>query len=237
MAVGTRHPSESSRRAGGMVVPQQATVRQRLAARFIWVAVETVALTLRWRLHDRSGVFSGPAPKNLSFAIWHNRLALCLILYRRFVQTHEPQRRMAAMVSASRDGALLARVLELFAVEPVRGSTSRRGPQALRELTTWAQRGYDLALTPDGPRGPRYRVQEGPIWLAQITGQPIIPVSYRLSRKLSAPSWDRFQIPLPFSRCDVHFGEIVRVPSDADSAQREALREQLESTLKAITFD
>ena len=74
---------------------------------------------------------------------------------------------MAALVSASGDGGLLARVLELFRVQPVRGSSSRRGPQALRELTTWARRGFDLAITPDGPRGPCYVVDEGVIAAAR----------------------------------------------------------------------
>jgi len=73
------------------------------------------------------------------------------------------------MVSASRDGGLLAAVLERFKVQPVRGSSSRRGRQALLELTTWAERRYDLAITPDGPRGPRYVVQDGIISLARLT--------------------------------------------------------------------
>ncbi len=83
-------------------------------------------------------------------------------------------RKLAALVSASKDSALLAAVLAKFGVEQVRGSSSRRGPQALLELTTLAQMGYDLAVTPDGPKGPRYSVQEGIVALAQLTGLPII---------------------------------------------------------------
>src|SRR5262249_17493705 len=113
-----------------------------------------------------------------------NRLGLALPLYRYYLARHQPERRLAAMVSASRDGGLLARILELFGVEPVRGSSSRRGPQALREMISWGERGYDLAITPDGPRGPCYTVQEGVISTAQITGLPIVPVSYRLNWKI-----------------------------------------------------
>jgi lysophospholipid acyltransferase (LPLAT)-like uncharacterized protein len=144
---------------------------------------------------------------------------------------------MAGMVSASRDGALLARILELFGVEPVRGSTSRRGPQALRELTTWGERGYDLAITPDGPRGPCYVVQDGVMALAQLTGLPIVPVSYHLNWKFRPKSWDRFQVPLPFARCEVTIGEAVRVPRAASETERERLRQELEQTMKAITRD
>src|SRR5436189_6328705 len=110
---------------------------------------------------------------------------------------------MAAMVSASKDGAFLAAILERFKVQPVRGSSSRRGRQALPELTTWAERGYDLAITPDGPRGPCYVVQHGVMSLAQVSGLPIIPFSFCADWKLRPKSWDRFQIPLPFSRCEI----------------------------------
>jgi lysophospholipid acyltransferase (LPLAT)-like uncharacterized protein len=105
------------------------------------------------------------------------------------------------------------------------------------ELTSWAERGYDLAITPDGPRGPRYVVQEGVMGLAQVTGFPIVPVSYSLGWKLQAKSWDQFQIPLPFSRCEMVFGKAVRVPREVSDAEREALRQQVERTLREISRD
>jgi lysophospholipid acyltransferase (LPLAT)-like uncharacterized protein len=142
-----------------------------------------------------------------------------------------------ALVSASRDGGLLARVLELFGVTPVRGSSSRRGAQALREMVAWGERGHDLAITPDGPRGPRYVVQEGVISTARLTGLPIVPVCYRLKWKICMKSWDGFQFPLPFTRCEVITGPALRVPREATDAEREALRQQLETGLRAITHD
>ncbi|MGH8022057.1 MAG: lysophospholipid acyltransferase family protein, partial [Limisphaerales bacterium] len=146
-------------------------------------------------------------------------------------------RRMAAMVSASRDGGLLARVLEHFGIEPVRGSSSRRGGQALIELTSCAERGLDLAMTPDGPRGPRYEVQDGVIATAQLTGLPIVPASYHLNWKVRLRSWDGFQIPLPFARCDVILAKPIAVPRELSEDQREMLRKQLEQTLREITRD
>ena len=122
-------------------------------------------------------------------------------------------------------------------MQPVRGSSSRRGPQALLELTTWAERGYDLAITPDGPRGPRYIVQQGPMSLAQLTGRPIFPFGFQAHWKIQLKSWDAFQIPLPFSRCDLCIGPPVHVPREATDAQREELRLQLEQTLKSISRD
>jgi lysophospholipid acyltransferase (LPLAT)-like uncharacterized protein len=144
---------------------------------------------------------------------------------------------MAALVSASKDGGFLTGILECFGVEPVRGSTSRRGSQAVLELTTWARRGYDLAITPDGPRGPCYVVQDGVMSLAQLTGLPIVPFSYNLSWKIRVKSWDRFQIPLPFSRCEMNMDKPIQVPREATDAEREVLRQRLETSLRSMTRD
>lgn len=222
----------------GVIVPHRAKWHQRLAARLIWLIVRSLAATIRFRLDDRSGYFSGSATKEtIIFAVWHNRLGLALMLYEKFVRRFQPDRKLAGLVSASKDGGLLARVLELFHIEPVRGSSSRRGAQALRELVAWGERGYDLAITPDGPRGPCYTVRDGVIATAQLTGLTIVPSSYRLNWKIKLKSWDRFQIPLPFARCDITTGRVFRVPREATDADREILRQQLESELRSITQD
>ena len=124
-----------------------------------------------------------------------------------------------------------------FGVQPVRGSSSRRGGQALLELTTWAERGYDLAITPDGPRGPCYVVQEGVISTGAIDRPAACAgvVSFELENPVK--SWDRFQIPLPFARCEITVGRVMRVPREATDAERESLRQQLEAELRAITRD
>jgi lysophospholipid acyltransferase (LPLAT)-like uncharacterized protein len=230
-------PAPSPKRKSGVVVPHQPQRWQRLAAALIYSLIRCVAATLRYRLSDASGVFTNPPAERLIFTVWHNRLALCLIIYRRYVVRNAPDRRLAAMVSASRDGGLLARILELFGVEPVRGSSSRRGPQALLEMVSWGEAGYDLAFTPDGPRGPCYQVQEGAISTAQLTGMAIVPVSYHLNWKIRLKSWDRFQIPLPFARFTITTGKLIRVPREATDAEREALRKELEQVLKDISRD
>ena len=218
-------------------MPHKAKWHQRLAAALVYGFIRCLAATIRFELDDRTGQLREALTRKVIFSIWHNRLALSLMMYRRYVVRFAPERRMAAMVSASRDGGLLARVLEHFSVEPVRGSSSRRGPQALREMISWAERGYDLALTPDGPRGPCYQVQDGVVSTAQLTGLPIIPVSYHLNWKFRPKSWDRFQVPLPFARCRIRIGDIVRVPREATESERETLRQRLEETMKAITED
>lgn len=165
------------------------------------------------------------------FCLWHNRLAISMIVHRRY------PRKLAALVSASKDGALLAAVLAKFGVAQVRGSSSRRGPQALLELTTRGERGYDLAVTPDGPKGPRYIVQAGVISLAQVTGFPIIPVTCNTFRKICLGSWDGFQIPLPFSRCELILNKPIFVPRSVGAERREELRKELEMSLTEGSMD
>ena len=144
---------------------------------------------------------------------------------------------LCAMISASRDGAFFASLVEPFGVVAIRGSTSRRGPQALLEATTRMEKNYSVAITPDGPRGPAYQVQEGIIHLAQLTGRPIIPMSNYTRRKITCRSWDKFQIPLPFARCELRWGRPIRVPRDATEETREQLRLDLEKAMMDITTD
>lgn len=226
----------SKRKKSGVVIPNSPTFFQRIGAWIVWAALSSMAATLRYRIHDPHGFLERKDVSQAIYCIWHNRLALCMKLYFAFGK-HRSKAGMAGLVSASRDGAFLAAILERFGVQPVRGSSSRRGAQALLELTTWAERSYDLAITPDGPRGPRYVVQEGAMSLAQITGLPLVPVSYRLQWKIQLKSWDGFQIPLPFSRCEIFAGRVFRMSCEATEAEREKLRQQLEAELRAVSRD
>lgn len=224
-------------KTSAVVIPNKPTRLQRVAVALLCLFVRCVTLTLRFRWHDRSGYLIGSPAKPAIYCLWHNRLALCMSVYHGYVKGRSAAAGLAALISASRDGGFLAAVLESFQVQPVRGSSSRRGPQALRELTSWARRGYMIAITPDGPRGPRYVVQEGVISLAQLTGLPVVPVSTKAAWKIRLKSWDQFQIPLPFSRCDVFIEEPMFIPRDISASERERLRLRLEQVLKSITQD
>ena len=233
-------PSETRSPAAdrsGRVIPHRLPWPKRLLATLIYLLIRAVSATMRWQFEDRTGLFAAEPPQPVIFVTWHNRLALSLMLYVKLPQKLQPSRRMAAIVSASRDGAIVAHILELFGVEPVRGSTSRRGPQALLELARAAERGLDIAFTPDGPRGPCYAVQPGVASLAQVTGLPVVPACYHVNWKLRARSWDRFLIPLPFAKVTVVFDAPVRTPSEGGDAGREACRRLIEERLQAITRD
>ncbi len=225
------------RKAGGVVIPYKPKWHQRVAAWLVFASIRAVAFTLRYRWNDASGLAASKPSGPAICCVWHNRLVLCLVAYQDYFQNLSGTPGLAAMVSASKDGGFLTGVLECFRVQPVRGSSSRRGGQALLELTSWAERGYDVAITPDGPRGPRYVVQEGVTSLAQLTGLPIVPFSYNLGWKITVKSWDGFQIPLPFSRCEMNIGQPIRVPREATEAEREECRQRLESSLRALSRD
>jgi lysophospholipid acyltransferase (LPLAT)-like uncharacterized protein len=209
----------------GPFVPHVPRWLQRVAAVLAFIAERLITTTLRCEWRDASGHMVSPSAQPVIFCLWHNRLALSMVVHRKY------PRKLAALISASKDGALLSAVLKKFGVLAVRGSSSRRGPQALLELTSQAERGYDLAITPDGPRGPRYVVQDGVISLAQVTGLSIVPVTWNTSWKICVKSWDRFQIPLPFARCTMDLNQPIVVPRGASAADREELRAELQRTL------
>lgn len=221
----------------GIIVPHKPRWFQRLGAALIYFLARAYAMTLRVQWDNRTGYLMDELGGPAIYCLWHNRLILCMEAYLEQTLQRSRGKGLAALISASKDGAFLAAILERFAVQPVRGSSSRRGPQALLELTSWAERGYDLAITPDGPRGPRYVVQEGVMSLAQLTGLPIVPFAFYAPRKIELSSWDKFQIPMPFSRCILSLGKPIHVPREATDAQREEIRKQLEQVLKEISRD
>ena len=163
------------------------------------------------------------------FVLWHGRLLPLAHLHR--------GEGIAALISRSRDGEYLARLLERWGFVPVRGSSSRGGSTALREMVRQARAGRCLAITPDGPRGPRQRLKEGVLVAGQLTGLPLIPVTASASRAWWVGGWDRFLIPRAFARIRVVYGPPVRVPRDAGAEELAALRLSLEEELNRLTAE
>lgn len=146
----------------------------------------------------------------LIFIPWHGRL-LPLGYVHRGQGVH-------GLASRSADGEYIARLLQHWGFGMVRGSSSRGGDIAYRELIRTVRAGHSVAVTPDGPRGPREKIKTGVIQLAQVTGAPLMPVAAAASRAWWFVSWDRFLVPKPFSRLYVAYGEPIHVPRDADPA-------------------
>ena len=163
------------------------------------------------------------------FALWHGRL-LPLTYYHR-------DQGVTAIISRSEDGEYIARVVEGWGYNTVRGSTSRGGSRGLRGLVKAARAGHSLAITPDGPRGPRQSLQPGVITLAQLSGLPIIPIVAGCDRAWWPGSWDRFCIPKPFARVHIVYGKPRFVDRDATPAELERFARELERDLNALTAE
>ena len=198
------------------------------------ILVSLIGSTLRWRIVDSAQLLAHTPQRSCIFAFWHNRIFLMPYLFRKHWRTRQ-RNRVAVLVSASKDGEKLVHVLSKFHLICVRGSSSRRGKEALRELTRLVEEGYDVGITPDGPRGPKYHCQDGVISLSQITQSPIIPVSYDLAHKVTVKSWDNFLIPWPFTSATLRIGAPLTVPADAGDAEREQKRLELENVLKNLS--
>ena len=198
------------------------------------ILILAIGSSLRWRIEDPNRLLMDRHSKPAIFVMWHNRLFLIPYLFWKYWSVFQ-RGKVAVMVSTSKDGGYLVRVLERFNLICVRGSSSRRGNAALLEMTRLVEAGADAGITPDGPRGPKYQVADGVISLAQLTGAPIIPISYVLSHKIELNSWDGFMIPLPFGRATLRVGVPVNVSSAADAEEREHKRLELETILKSLS--
>lgn len=160
-------------------------------------------------------------------AFWHSRFVMmpyvCL------------DRRMVALISRSRDSRMLGLILRQLGFTLAFGSSSVGGAGGLRGVLRKVREGYDVAITPDGPRGPRRRAKPGVIATARLTGLPIVPVGFSACPARRLGSWDRTLLPYPFSRGLYVCGEALRVARDADAAERERLRAALEAEIDRLT--
>ncbi len=161
------------------------------------------------------------------FAFWHGRILSATYFWR--------GRGIVVMTSENFDGEWIAQVIQRFGYTTARGSTSRGGARALVQLRRDVRNGRPAAFTVDGPRGPARSVQPGAVWLASLTGRPILPFHIEADRYWSARSWDRTQVPRPFSRIVMAIGEPIEVPADTAEAALEASRVVLERSLSRLS--
>jgi lysophospholipid acyltransferase (LPLAT)-like uncharacterized protein len=161
------------------------------------------------------------------YVLWHSRLLPLVHLHR--------NEGVMALASSHRDGEYIARVMMRRGFVMARGSSTRGGARGLRELIRGARAGRDLAVTVDGPRGPARVAKMGAVTLARATGLPLLPISAGGSHVWRARSWDRFEVPRPFSRVRVRYAAPIFVPREAEPEELENLRLQVEQTLNLIT--
>ncbi len=161
---------------------------------------------------------------------WHGRM----VMMRAAIP---PDASIHILISRHRDGVLISRAAAQLGVRTVTGSSKSGGATALRTMQRLLADGHCVAVTPDGPRGPRMRAKLGAIKAAQISGAAILPLSGAVSRRRILGSWDRFCLALPFGRGAIFWGEPILVPPEADAAELERLRLSLEESLNSLTAE
>ena len=183
--------------------------------------------TCRWQVDGYEHYAALRATRRVPiFAFWHGRILAATYFWR--------NHGIVVMISENFDGEWIARVIRRFGYGTARGSTSRGGPRALAQLRREVRDGRPAGFAVDGPRGPAQSVQPGAVWLARRTGSPILPFHIEAERYWSARSWDRTQVPRPFSRVAVAIGRPLDVGPGADTAALEAGRAELEASLRRL---
>ena len=196
-------------------------------AKTVYPLVSMFGSTLRWRVEgleylDR--ISDGGRQPVMAF--WHGRIFGATYYFR--------GQSIVVITSENFDGEWIARIIQRFGYLTARGSTSRRGRHALRELRRHAESGHKTGFAVDGPRGPARLVQPGVVWLAKVTGNPILPFHVEAAKPWTIKSWDRTQIPKPYSMMALSIGEPIEVPKDANGLLIEQLQEKLERSLQDL---
>jgi Kdo2-lipid IVA 3' secondary acyltransferase len=173
-------------------------IRFKHTGKLLSYLVRGIASTLDIQVEDRAGVLNSQPRKPLIWAFWHNRLFLIPYVNERW-QPHIPG---AILTSPSADGQIIADLCAEFGFEAARGSSSKpeKGMSALIKLADRIKAGFDIGITPDGPRGPRYVLGPGLLKLAQLTGAGIMPITVEYESAWTFPTWDRFMVPKPWSK-------------------------------------
>jgi hypothetical protein len=200
----------------------------RAAAWVFHLLIRLIGSTLRFRVEGREHWDEAARAGGLPvYTFWHDRIFAGTYFFR--------GRRIVVMTSRSFDGEYIARFIQRFGYGAVRGSSSRGAVGALVELAALVRRGCPAGFSIDGPRGPRHVAKMGAVLLAKKTGQPVLPFGVNAERFWSLRSWDRMQIPAPFSRVTVRFAPPLRVPPDADEEALGAALDELQRALERVS--
>lgn len=212
-------------------IPVRLKLHQRASSIVLAILLRIWGRTLRFHWGaDVKALLDGDLPPSVVI-FWHNRLFAAPIFYCRYYRS----RRISALISASKDGAWLSEFVKKLGIYPVYGSRNKRGSQAMRDLISLQRKGYDVAVTPDGSRGPLYKIKAGAVGIAIKTGSPILLLSFNYNSAWRLKSWDKFYLPYPFSRVEVRMDYLTNgLDSNISFEQATSF---LKLRLKSITRD
>jgi hypothetical protein len=182
------------------------------------------SLRIKWVGEENLKLAGG---KNVIYAFWHGRILILVFSHRR--------RKIHILISQHRDGEIIAQIVKRLGSVPVRGSTTKGGAQAILELLSKTDSGFDFAITPDGPKGPKFELKPGVIYIAQKTGMPVVPLTCSAKKRWELKSWDSFLIPKPFSKAVIILGNPVFISAELSEEKLEEKRVEIEKNLIEIT--
>jgi lysophospholipid acyltransferase (LPLAT)-like uncharacterized protein len=218
-----------------MAVLRRAARSDAVSPFLSWCAagyIRLVWLTGRWRVETADAAAKLLEEQAAVIGcFWHGRMLVLPNLWRRRTA------KVSILISQHRDGVFISRTLARFGVGTVAGSTSRGAGAGLLGIVRALRRGESIGITPDGPRGPLMRAAPGAAIAARMSGAPLLPVTYGARSRIVASSWDRFVIPLPFTRGIVRIGDPISVSGDADEAALADVSRRLETELIRMTED
>jgi hypothetical protein len=210
------------------VIPLRDRLSLAVVPRIGYAYIRLLHATMRIEFRGRESLEEARRdPGQFILAFWHSRFVMMPFSY--------PGSRITVLSSRHRDSEMLARILLRLGVDLSKGSSTRGGALGLMEILHKVKRGYDVGMTPDGPKGPRRRVKPGVIAAARLAGLPIVPVAFSSAGAIRLKSWDRTLVPRPFSRGVFLYGSPIRVPRDAGADEEECSRLRLESDLDRLT--
>lgn len=191
------------------------------------VLLKAVSATFSFSELNGAGISPYQSKKSsFIYIFWHSILLAPVCFYRNLG--------IVSLVSMSKDGEIATRVARSFGFVIARGSSFKGAARGLLELKTLAEAGKDITINTDGPRGPAESVGKGAVYLAKLTGLKIVPFGFAWEKRVRLTSWDRFQVPLPFTKGVFKFGEPVAVDASATPGQEDEIRKKLEAELKAL---
>jgi lysophospholipid acyltransferase (LPLAT)-like uncharacterized protein len=206
----------------------QIPLSQRVLIRLGSTLIRVLCATLHYKVIDEAGFLDEAVPRPVVLLLWHNRILAMPALYRRY---YVRRKGLRVLTSASRDGAYLSEFVRCFGLDSVRGSSSRRGAAALLDLIRTLEDGFDLCVTPDGPRGPRYSLGPGVILLSERCNVPLMPLLIEYSAYWRFTSWDGFAVPKPFSEVTVTILPRIEIGVTGSEAEFENERQRVENAM------
>jgi lysophospholipid acyltransferase (LPLAT)-like uncharacterized protein len=213
---------------GGFLKTHKLSIVDWLIVLIATPLIHLLGLTLRIKAEGRSDL--GPRAqqdKQPLWSLWHETI-LMSVWYHRDQDVH-------VMISASRDGELITTVGKFFGYTAVRGSSSRGGQEATREMVDYLKAGKRCAITPDGPRGPRREMKMGTVSIARATGAPVVCYGFAAEHCWRLKSWDQFIVPKPFSRAVFVYGEPIAIPAEGGDDQE--FLKKIQAEMDRVTLE